>query len=515
MSEPTREEMLAEAYRRGILPDDMKSAYEEAMRRGLVQTPSVGTAPVAEQTSTAPTSMEPAHTTPIPADMQLQAAHTKMAATADTVNPAIRAISPYYRMGLEGGGAVAGGLLGSGAGPAGAVLGSGLLYGAGKKGADILDEFGGIKKPQPIGQQLIGSAQDVATGAAFEMGGQAAVPVLQKGAELVGKTAKPLLGRLSGVGTGAIDESLKGSKDFVKAMRGDITGEEVVNNAKSALYSLKEQRASAYQAQLDKISKIDTPVDTTNLTDHIANLMKKYNIQVDPVTGKLDTSRIAMGKTGRQDIEDVLDTINSWGTKPDDVTPKGMDVLKRQLDDFYSDSSQARQFVSSARKAVKDTIVDAVPEYDTMTKGYSEATQLIKDIESGLMMRKQNMTGRITGDQTLRRLMSSMKDNFALRKDLVDILGAKGDVDVAGQVAGHMMRSPMPMGLSGTGPSIAGQAAYAMINPKFWPVLAASSPRVQGEFLRYFGKISPTPTAIKEGVRQGLIANDIDQNQVN
>jgi hypothetical protein len=33
---PTREELLAEGYRRGILPPDMKSAYEEAMRRGIV-----------------------------------------------------------------------------------------------------------------------------------------------------------------------------------------------------------------------------------------------------------------------------------------------------------------------------------------------------------------------------------------------------------------------------------------------------------------------------------------------
>lgn len=33
---PTREELLAEAYKRDILPPDMKSAYEEAQKRGLV-----------------------------------------------------------------------------------------------------------------------------------------------------------------------------------------------------------------------------------------------------------------------------------------------------------------------------------------------------------------------------------------------------------------------------------------------------------------------------------------------
>ena len=35
----TREELLAEGYRRGILPEDVKVKYEEAMRRGLVSSP--------------------------------------------------------------------------------------------------------------------------------------------------------------------------------------------------------------------------------------------------------------------------------------------------------------------------------------------------------------------------------------------------------------------------------------------------------------------------------------------
>ena len=35
----SREELLAEAYKRGILPPDMKAAYEEAMNRGLVSQP--------------------------------------------------------------------------------------------------------------------------------------------------------------------------------------------------------------------------------------------------------------------------------------------------------------------------------------------------------------------------------------------------------------------------------------------------------------------------------------------
>jgi len=124
-----------------------------------------------------------------------------------------------------------------------------------------------------------------------------------------------------------------------------------------------------------------------------------------------------------------------------------------------------------------------------MTKGYSEATKLIKDVEADLMLRKQGMSGRVTADKTLRRLMSSMRDNFEMRRELVEILGDQGGKDLSGQIAGYTMNTAIPRGLSGTGPALTGQAAFAhFINPSFYGVIAASSPRVQGEFLRLFGK---------------------------
>jgi hypothetical protein len=36
---PTREEAMAEAYRRGLMPPQQRAAYEEAQRRGLVKAP--------------------------------------------------------------------------------------------------------------------------------------------------------------------------------------------------------------------------------------------------------------------------------------------------------------------------------------------------------------------------------------------------------------------------------------------------------------------------------------------
>ena len=393
-------------------------------------------------------------------------------------------LSVMARPVLAGTGAVIGGIAGTGAaGPAGAPLGAGLGYSIGNRAADIVEG-----KPRTVGEASVQSVKDVAEGGMTEMTGMGAIKVIQKGAAGVSQVVRQILGRMSGTGTGAVEEALKGSPDFTKAMRGEISGDDVVKNAKNALSAIKDQRSAAYQVKLEEISKNNPPIDTRPAWGKLKDLMDRYNIKIKP-DGSIDTSRIAMGSSGRRDIADTIETLRSWGTKPGDNTAIGLDTLKRQLDDFYSDSSQARQFVATARNMVKDLIVKNVPKYAEMTAEYADATKLIKDVEAGLMLRKQGMSGRIVADQTLRRLVSSMRDNFALRRDLVNVLGEKAKEDLSGQIAGHAMNAWIPRGLSGTGPAIIGEAALAkFVSPAFWPVLVASSPRVQGEFLRAYGK---------------------------
>jgi hypothetical protein len=433
------------------------------------------------------------------------------------------------RPALEGGGAVIGGLVGTaggaalglGGGPAapatvpygaiaGGVAGSGLGYAMGARAADLIEG-----KQRTLGNAMTQSAQDVGTGAMLDMGGQSVVPAVQMLGKGVGSVVKPMLGRMSGTGEAAINEAIESGKstgitknplasstDFDKALRGEISGEEVVDNARTALSTLKDQRADAYRTQLAQVAQNTEPIDLRPLKTDLSELMDKYNVKVGE-DGNLDLSRIAMGKSGRGDIKDVIETVSNWGTKEGDNTPLGLDVLKRQLDDFYSDSSQARQFVASMRNKVKDTIVENVPEYAEMTKGYAEATSMIKDIESGLMMRKQGISGRIVADQTLRRLTSAMRDNFPLRNDLVNTLSTNGGVDVAGQVAGYSLSPAIPKGFAGT--LAVGEAAAAkFLNPKLWPLFVASSPRVQGEFLRLFGQALAESGKLPPDVARGL-----------
>jgi hypothetical protein len=96
-------------------------------------------------------------------------------------------IAPYARPALETGGLLFGGAAGTAAEPGlGTVGGAALGYAAGRKASDILEEYAGLKSaPATVTEAVTGTAKDVATGAALELGGQAV------GA--VAKVAKPFL----------------------------------------------------------------------------------------------------------------------------------------------------------------------------------------------------------------------------------------------------------------------------------------------------------------------------------
>lgn len=322
----------------------------------------------------------------------------------------------------------------------------------------------------------------------------------------VKKGAREIVGSLTGAGPGMVEVAPTVSKAFEKTMRGKITGEEVVQHAKDALHDLYSQKTSEYQ---QKLANLPNPyVDPSPVQIKLRDLMKKYNVVVTP-TGELDLSRVKMGKAGKHDIEEMVNRVWDHGNKPGDKTALGMDGLKRELDDFYSESSQARAFVTDLRNTTKNTIVKAVPEYENMMKGYSDWSTLIKDIESNLMLRKQGMTGRITADNTLRRLSSALRENFEMRKDLLKTLGTKSGMDIIGEVAGYGARKWIPWGLQGKTLTMGGGYFLKAFNPQFWPILLTSSPRVTGEFLNAWGKaakaVGPSLSAVANVARQPAV----------
>ena len=420
----------------------------------------------------------------------------------DKLGYAMQKTEPVGRPLLEAGGLVVGSVAGTPAGVPGQAAGGALGYAYGKKTADLI--YG---EPQDLKESFIQTGKDIRTGATLEMGGQilgVTVPFLFK---QTGKFAQAIHGRLTGLGKEATADAIKAGKqaglvpwknysDFDKALRGKITGDEVVANAQNALQGLKDMRSSVYRQQLEKIKLNTNQISEVRrgLAKTVKRLISKDKFNIKTVPDEkgvsFDFSESTLVKN--QDVlNKALKDITDWK----DYSAAGLDTLKKRMSTYVDQVKRGtpqQAFLVKIQNAVDSQLKQHVVGYGKMTKGYAEATKLIKDIEAGLMMRKQSMTGRIVADQTLRRLLSSTKDNFALRRDLVSILSRQGE-DIPGQISGYAMRSTVPVGLAGTGPALIGNAALAQfVSPAFWPVLASSSPRLSAEFLRMFGKTLAT-----------------------
>lgn len=394
---------------------------------------------------------------------------------------------PYVRPVLEYVPAIGGSVIGSGLGPFGTLAGGSLGYAGGKELADLVYD----RNPETFTDQLKEVGQDLKTGAIMEMAGPLVVKGVSGLSKGVGAIAKPSLGSLTGSGEGMVEQALKGGKQFTSAMRGKITPEEIVGNANIALNKIKDARGIEYRNQLDKIQMMPEKLNAIkkSVAKRINNLIGKKNFNIKPVVTEagvdFDMSKSSLVKN--QDvIKKALQDVSGW----DDFTASGYDTLKKRVATYANQvekGSPQETFLKGIQNSISDGLKKNVPGYAKMTKGYQEATELIKDIESGLMMRKQGMTGRVTADQTLRRLNSAMRESFELRKDLVRLLSKESGDDILAQVGGYAASPVLPRGLVGKLAGGGAGIAATQISPWFAPMLTASSPRLSGEFLNLLG----------------------------
>lgn len=302
---------------------------------------------------------------------------------------------------------------------------------------------------------------------------------------LTGRLATESLGVSTGVGGEVIREALKNpSPEFTAALRGITTKDNILTGARDALQSLKENRAKTYQTQLSGIEKIKNKIDFSPAKQNIENKLKNYNIKRIK-NGTLDFSKSTIADIAEQKrISSVVEETLRWK----DYTPKGLDILKRRLDDFFTTSGQGRALTNSIRKNVDDLLIKNVEGYQDMVKGYQQATSLIKEIENTLSLKPG---ARI--DTTIRKLTSAMKQDNEFRKILVMTLDDLTKKDLTGSLAGAALNPVVPSGLIGRSifaTGLAGLGSLAGIltlNPSLFAGLIVSSPRIVGEFLRALG----------------------------
>src|SRR3990172_5049677 len=215
------------------------------------------------------------------------------------------------------------------------------------------ERYGGIRNiGETIKTDPVGFAADVSvlTGLAKPL---STVSKVTNPLYLPGKAVKEVAGHAYQWGTGmttsagykAVGEAIKGSKEFKDAMRGNVPESQVLQNATDALDSIKESRRLAYQSKLSNLKNATQQIPINDIKSLANNWLKRFNVK--KVNGELDFSRSTVTGTAANEVKDIYNMVQEWGSKAGDNTPAMLDVLKRRIGDYYSTNRNSRAMVSN------------------------------------------------------------------------------------------------------------------------------------------------------------------------
>lgn len=337
----------------------------------------------------------------------------------------------------------------------------------------------GLVDPSQAGEgALIGAAMPGAVKAAGVVGG--------KVADLAGSAAKNVLGLSTGAGGNAVSTAVQagksGDRAFLDNMRGNVPFTDVLDQAKTALTNMRIARGNEYRQGMAGVSADKTVLD-----------MKPIEAAVNSIKSMGSYKGQQINKNAAGTVDEIAQQIDTWAKlNPKDYhTPEGLDALKKAVGDIRD----ATEFGSAGRKAA-DTVYNAIkgeisqqaPTYSKTMKAYSEASDLITEIEKSL-----SLGNKASADTAMRKLQSLMRNNvntnYGNRLDLARELEQQGGASLLPSVAGQAMSSATPRGLQGLAASGAGLLGVAG-NPWALATLPFQSPRLVGEAAYGLGRLS-------------------------
>lgn len=325
--------------------------------------------------------------------------------------------------------------------------------------------------------------------------------LIRKGA---GSTVTNLLGASTGTGaesiSGAFNAGKQGSDKFLDNMRGKVSFDDVVGEAKGALGKMREARAADYRSGMVDISNDKAVIAFKPIDD----AMRKIG-QMGSYKGQ------QINKNAAGTVDDLTAMIDNWRSlDPAEFhTPEGLDALKQAIGDIRDGTqfgTAARRATDEVYNAVKNQITAQAPTYAKVMRDYSEASALLKEIESGL-----SLGSKASKDTAVRKLQSLLRNNaqtnYGNRLNLASQLEQKGGADLMPALAGQSMSSAMPRGLSG-GIQKAGAFGIGVASPGTIPALLAAapftSPRLVGEGLYGLGRLTGGAGNALAAGKQGL-----------
>lgn len=295
---------------------------------------------------------------------------------------------------------------------------------------------------------------------------------------LTGNIAAQGLGMTTGVGAENVKNAYRagaqGGTDFMANMTGKVPMTQVIDDAKTAVLNMKNQRSAAYRSGMVDISKDATKLDFTNIDNAVSDAAKLVSFKGQVI------NEGAAAKVG-----EMSKIVEDWLRLPPDRfhTPEGMDALKQKLgavmESIPYEQGQARLAAGKIYNAAKQTIVDQAPAYAKVMKDYSEASDLINEIQKAFSLKET-----ATADTALRKLQSltrnNVNTNYGNRLDLANKLETQGGKSLIPALSGQAMSSWTPRGLQSLAPAAEVTAAIMSGNPAVLAMLPASSPRLVG-----------------------------------
>lgn len=200
----------------------------------------------------------------------------------------------------------------------------------------------------------------------------------------------------------------------MKALRGEITEQSVLDNAQGALQAIRQNRNAVYGKGYDQFLQKSKELGTQNIDDIADSFLSKVKQQGIKVSGDtLDFTKSKIANTGDQKLlTETLEDLRNFRN----ATPEELDILKQRVYDRFvvekpiGTTTASEGIAKLVSGEIKNKLVNMIPEYKALSKSYEEATQAISEISKTLSLGKPN-----SAMTAMTRLGQTMKDNLSYR----------------------------------------------------------------------------------------------------
>lgn len=334
------------------------------------------------------------------------------------------------------------------------------------------------RRAEPYVEPISAAGKIVATGAGGAKG-------LVKGvtATTTGAGSRPLEEAFAaGREGGARAEQFRG------AQQGTLDMDQPIRSAKTALERLRKQRSKQYQQSMEAIGSSTEVVGFDKIEAAIAEALGRSNYE-DIIT---DEKLIKNIKKINEIVAEFKANAGKKGIEGQ--TPIALDAMKQKIYNMVVAPTNAKKHPNARAasegvyQAIKQSIVDAAPQYAVVMKDYARMSDLIEEIQKSLSLDR-----KASADTQLRKLQSIMRDNvntnYGQRVKLAEELEAAAPEPFIPALAGQALSTYTPRGMGGptTGAVVGGTIAAQ--NPVAGLLAAAmGSPRLMGNVAYGAGK---------------------------